>query len=89
MYPVGYTLLKENSEYVEREDEFDVVDEDGREVDAIAKPKVPSPCDPDAVVDVGDVEDAVGVPPDVEDALPVIFETKRQRKHRRRERVAV
>jgi hypothetical protein len=87
MYPVGYTLLKDNCEYMEREDEFDVIDEDGKPIAAIWKPRQSeSPVDPLAAVDVGSVDDAAIEQTVLQDSLPIVFETKRQRKNRRRER---
>ena len=84
MYPVGYALLRENSDYVEREDEFDKVDEEGVPIDCVWKPK-PLPdlsMGPDTEdVDVGEVEDCIGVSTAVVDALPLIqVHTKRRRR---------
>ncbi len=76
--------MRENSDYVEREDEFDKVDEEGVPIDCVWKPK-PLPdlsMGPDTEdVDVGEVEDCIGVSTAVVDALPLIqVHTKRRRR---------
>jgi hypothetical protein len=88
MYPVGYTLLRDNQEYVEREDEFDKEDEDGVPVPAIVPPSTQqasvAAVDSDAELDVGSAATFTEDEHVIRTALPLIVETKRQRKKRKR-----